>query len=249
MHWIGGFLLLVFVGNWGCQEVRLARVAQSEPQTLTCEALGRDGPGNNAWVTMTNHVLLTHSFVYLSRKQRISGKEKWTEAWVPAVPRDGEYHRLLHKAAVQYGEAGETGRDFVAPAPTDLQVIVKITSLDGQEDVDRLAEAATLRGMIVNQIDRLSSETRRILAQSYPGIDLDRCWILQVRRSPTNPIVGNIAILLSVAGSIWLFVRWRVSRATRPAAATEPPARRRSSSEPESGRTPARPSRRRRGGW
>lgn len=214
MRWFLGFGLLFAFGLWGWQEFRLSRVSKADPQTLTCEALGRDGPGENAHVVLTDHLLLTHSFVYSSRK------DEWTEAWIPAVPRGGEYHRKVAALVAADGDAGKL------PPPDDLRVIVRVARPKDASTIDRLAEADTLRGLVINEVRGIPAKSRDLLATSYPGIDLGRCWILEVDRKPTSAGLGLGAIAASVVGLGVLFRFWRKRK--RPA--VEAPSRSRRAS-------------------
>lgn len=206
MRWFVGFGLLLAVGLWGWNEYRLSQVSKADPQRLTCEALGRDGPGDNAHVVLTDHVLLTHAFVYSSRK------ETWTEAWIPVVPRGGAYHRKL-SALVQAG-----GQDAKLPPPDDLRVIVKVARPKDESTIDRLAEADTLSGLVINEVSRIPTESHKLLSSSYPGIDLRRCWILEVDRKPKSAGLGLGIVAASVVGMGVLFRSWRKRKGAAPEA-------------------------------
>ena len=50
---------------------------------------------------------------------------------------------------------------------------------DGEAEVGRIAEADTLQGLVINEVESLPSDSRELLEQSCPGIDLERCWIVE----------------------------------------------------------------------
>jgi hypothetical protein len=182
MRW--RFLLLVFgltlilVG--GVQEIALWRVAAPKPQTISCEALGRTGPGDNAHVVLTDFVLCQSAFVYEERGGR------WTVAWVPAVPRGTPLN------------AGQP--------PPDFRVLVKIPSARSMSDIVQVAQAPTLEGIVVNSIERLGDGERATLQRSYPRVDFERCQIFELDRRPA----GWLRVIGSLAGGalLILYMLW-----------------------------------------
>jgi hypothetical protein len=197
--WLGVGIVGIGLGAYGFQELRLTRVAQAEPQTLSCKELASQGPGSNAHVRMTDFLAAPGSFVYEERKGT------WTAAWIPIVPLDSDYAREL--AATQE-------RDATAklPLPKDIRIVAKLPKARNQADVVRMAEGDTLTGLVVNEISRLDGETRKLLKESYPEVDFERCWILEEGRTPASTL-GALALMgagLGLLGlAVWLFLRGR----------------------------------------
>ena len=88
-----------------------------------------------------------------------------------------------------------------------------------------VADRETVQGMVVNEIESLDSEEKRILSESYPGIDFDRCTIFEHGRKPKG--MGMIAAyiggggLLALLGLFWTFGGMRKKQA--PAVEGMPP--------------------------
>ncbi|MGQ0613417.1 MAG: hypothetical protein ACT4PV_06750 [Planctomycetaceae bacterium] len=171
-------ILLVFgaigLGVYAYQETRLGSKARAEPQRLSLARLAADGPGDNAHILLTDYLMCSWSFVYSSKRG------SWTEAWVPAVELEGEYHIQVRALIAEKGE------DAKPSPPRDLKVIVKLPSARTIADVERIAALDEVRGMIINEIEELGSQERTILERNYPGVDFARCWVFEEGRSPAS---------------------------------------------------------------
>ena len=187
---IAGIAMIVI----GVQELRLASAAKAEPQVITCEQLAKDGPGDNAHVTLTKFRLHPLSSIYQEKKKRF-GKSSgdWVKIWVPAVPAEG---------------AEKLGPALMAPAPSDVRVIVKSTQVKNPQDLIALAGREQISGVITNKIESLGRDERKLLQEGCPGVDLDRCYILEQDRKPADSIKlfgmlgGGLA--LGLLGGFWM---------------------------------------------
>lgn len=187
----------VAVGWLGWKEYRLSCEVKKDPQTITCANLAKNGYGRNAHVRVTDFLLATTDFVY---KEKRSSKE-WSKVWLPVLPIDGEYARMV---AALPEDAEEI------PSAKSFGVILQsehVASLDGLSVFD---EAPVLLGVVINEVDSLDRKTKKLLAESYPNVDLDECWILEHNRKVSG--VGRGAGFLGlgvvlVALAVFLFVR------------------------------------------
>jgi hypothetical protein len=171
----GGFLTFI-----GVQDFRLNQASKAEPQEITCVDLVANGPGDNALIVIGDFLLCDFAFVYEEK-----GND-WSKVWVPAVPLGGEFHQKL------LSMVGEDGRlTGEVPMPKDVKVIVKSTDVSNERELSNLAEKDTLQGLVINQIESLGSEEEKILKESYPTVDFDDCWIVEVGRAPAT--IGRIA--------------------------------------------------------
>lgn len=170
MFVIGG--VLVF---FGVQELRLRSATEDQPQSIPCGTLAAEGPGENAHIVLQDFLLCDFAFVYEEKGS------SWSKVWVPAVPLGGEYHLSLLSQVD--GEGRFQGQ---LPLPKNVNVIVKSSSVSNESELDSLANQETLQGVIVNEIESLGSEEKGILKDSYPGVDFDQCWILEVGRKPAS---------------------------------------------------------------
>ena len=214
-------LLLIWLGlaglYLGVQEWRLSRSARATPEHLTCEQLGDHGPGDNAHVIMSDLMLCDSAYVYRPERE---GSPLWAEAWIPAVPRGSAYCQEIARLK----QADRKRRTF--PPPDDFRVLVKLTSTGAALDLsaptlNEFTRRETLEGLVVNKIEKLDDEERKLLADSYPHVDLKRCWILEVgRQNDTSwraPFFGGGGAVAIVVG----VVLWRLSQ-RRPRTALAP---------------------------
>ena len=169
-------------------------------QNLTCAALGENGYGDNAYVDLTDGMLCDFDFVYAADE----GTNKWTDVWVPVVPRDSEYAQECRDLRDLEGDHAEF------PDVPSFRVLVYMPRATNSKDVQAAASRDRLRGIVINTIDPLESDAREFLTKTYPRANLDSLQILQLDRQP--PGVGRIfgyfagGVVFLAIGGIWLYV-------------------------------------------
>jgi hypothetical protein len=179
---------------WGYQEMSLASKTDPTPQEITCQELSDSGPGDNAHVVMSDFLLCTMAYVY----EGVGDSDTaYKTVWVPAVPLGGAYHQML--LSMLDDEGNLQGN---MPLPRDLAVLVKTSKVTSGEALDRLADRDTLSGLVINEIASLGSQEKKILIDSYPGVDFDKVWILEHGRKPAGAgkmyglMGGGLALML-----------------------------------------------------
>jgi len=195
MSFVGRILLIVAilgaVGAWyGFKEFRLAGAASQTPKTISCKDLEANGPGENAHVNVTDFLLCPNGFVYQSQKN----STRWSKIWVPAVPLDGVFVEQLRKSMSADGKLPSN-----IPAPKNVRIIIKTANVHNESELDSFADKETLQGLVVNKVESLGSEEKKILSQSYPGIDFSTCWIVEEGRKPKSR--GAAAGILAGGGA------------------------------------------------
>ena len=186
-------LIAVIVGGCfltflGVQEFRLASGTKAEPQVITCAALERDGPGDNAYVELTGFAL-ADDWVYQENK---SGT-KWVKVWAPAIALDGEYAAKMREAFAAHPDGDVPAAEV--PVLARVDVIVRSDDVPDDAALQALGEQDSIRGLIVNRTESLGSEERKFLARSYPQADLDKVWILDAGRQPKGYAVSGAMTL------------------------------------------------------
>lgn len=197
---MGRFKLWMLIGGaalvfLGIQEWRLCAEVKGTPQKLSCAALARDGYGDNAHVELTDFLASSAGFVYEKKR----GGD-WSKVWVPLVPLDGPYAEMLR--------ALPEGAEI--PAPETFGVILQTSNAKNEKALGKLVDKDVLRGVVINEIDSLDRETKKLLAESYPGIDLEKCWIVEEGRSVRSVAMCLLFIVLGLAlagGGIFFFIR------------------------------------------
>lgn len=183
----GGVLVFISV-----QDFRLSSASDVEPRQITCAELVANGPGDNAHIVMGEFLLCDFAFVYEEH-----GKT-WSKVWVPAVPLGGAFHLKLLSLLDEQGNLTED-----VPMPTDVKVIIKSSDVSNDRELSSMAGKDTLQGVVVNKIESLGSEEKKMLKESYPMVDFDDCWILEVGRRPATMaklagfFFGGVALMVT----------------------------------------------------
>ncbi len=184
----------------GFKEHRLASGASSEPQSISCRDLGANGPGANAHVRMTDHLLVYEAFVVSARDPN---SDSWDKSWVPAVPIDSDFAKRVAAAT----DEEET------PPPDTFSVLV-YNSTGGNDlgmglELNSGRHLEPVQGLVINEVEDLDADEVRILKQSYPKFDPKRVWIIQRGRTPSTggrplfSMIGGLALI--IAGGFWMW--------------------------------------------
>jgi hypothetical protein len=157
-----GLAFLVIGGvliYFGVQEWQLAKSASAEPEAITLLALVARGQTGNPHVLVSNYEVNENGLVYQPGENAAAG---WSRVWVPVAP------------------SGETepGKPF------PVRAVIRSKRVHSVADVHLLTP--TVRGMVINGIESLGSEERKLLEEVAPGTDVSRCLIVDDDRSPTN---------------------------------------------------------------
>jgi hypothetical protein len=213
--WYGWLGLALVLGLVGVREWKLHDTSRDEAHRISCEQLGRNGPGGNAHVEMTDALLCADALVYKEKFGR------WMSVLVPAVPTDSVYARSVEQFR------RDQGRDSGAkpPPPRDFHVLVRLTNVKSHEDARRVANERVFVGHVVNESDPLDTTEDGLLEATFPHADLDDLVLLEIGRAP--PTASRIALyfggslVCGVIGLLFLRRRWRqwvVKRAAKSAA-------------------------------
>jgi hypothetical protein len=186
-------LILIVVGGvlgWlGIKEWRLSSGASDKPKQVTLKDLIAQGPGDNAHIVLMDFVLC-ENLVYQSNKNSTT----WSKAWIPIVPKP-------------------SGGEQVISKPTSFHAILYCPNVKNQVDAASLANRPTLKGMVINDIESLGAEETKLLKQTYPNTDFDKCLIIEPDREPAG--FGKIVLfmgggaLLLVGGLVAMLVSFR----------------------------------------
>ena len=184
----------------GIQEQRLRNVAKPAAQDLACARLGAEGPGDNAHIRLKEFLHCEFAYVYAEKNGA------WEGAYVPAVPQGGAYHERVAELLATYGEQAQI------PMPTDISVLVFLKAARNEGDVERAGQSDALQGLVINEIESLEGDAKKMLKESYPAVDFSKCWILEVGRRPAGAgklfgLFGGGGLCFLVLGLWWLFAR------------------------------------------
>ena len=187
MFWYGGMFWRLRLGIAGLvlggmllfggfQEWRLGAAASTTPDDLTLEALIARGPDGNPNVRVSDF-MLGDNYVYFTDDSGF----RWDNVLIPAVPKS----------------MGEQSAHVLNP-----QVIVKTAHVASEDDLDTLRSRTKMQGLVINRIEELGSDEKDLLRKDYPGLDFNKCLILEEGRQPSE---FTKVFLMSGGGMALLF--------------------------------------------
>ena len=138
-----------------------ARPPPTTPEDLTLEALIARGPDGNPNVRVSDF-MLGDNFVYFTDD---SGY-RWTSVLIPAVPKT----------------MGEQSAHVLNPQGHRQEHARRHRRRAG----GRCAAARKMQGLVINRIEELGTEEKDMLLQDYPGMDFNKCLILEEGRQPSE---------------------------------------------------------------
>ena len=207
---VGGCVLSYF----GFNHWRLAQKCEPTPSEITIATLFEEGPDGieNAHVTLSEF-MPSDGFVYQTEDDKPS---VWTHVYVPVTEFDSDYGRELILKSIGAELAGQdTIADDQLPTmrPDEVRAILKLTGSDCRNLRLQTALAREkMTGVVINQIDLLNSDTKRLLKELVPGFDSSDMAVIEIGRdvpSSGNGMAmlggGGLLALLGVGGGIRKF--------------------------------------------
>jgi hypothetical protein len=200
---IAGGAILAFFG-W--QEYKVSAGASSEAVQTPLEALEQGNTPPNKYVKFGPHYRLYLDLVYevsvpKGRSEPIAS-DTVNYIYYPIISKN---HPFLKKL-----EQLPPGADV--PQIENFSVLVKskkFGTFGSLPEDDK--EEAEITGLIVNEIEGVSSEDQALIRSRYPNIDFTKVLILEEGRSPSSGfksfgMMGG-GVILTLAGIAWLFIR------------------------------------------
>lgn len=163
---IFGILLLLTLpialacGGVGIRKWRLASRTSMPIHELTAAELIASGPGNNAYVRITQATPLLQSFVV---RRDFPGQSSWREAYIPLAP-----------AGVNEDLEGSP------------RIILITTSLTNKDQLAKLDRVGSYEGVVVSGVDSLKKNTVDRLTEGYPLMDLSQCYLIDHNALPPS---------------------------------------------------------------
>jgi len=74
--------------------------------------------------------------------------------------------------------------------PEEFCCILKLTNIKDDIDIERVAGLHRCNGVIINSIDSLRSDQKRLLRNEFPGVNLSGVAILEYNRMPQSAAKG-----------------------------------------------------------
>lgn len=168
----------------GVRESRLAAKAQSVPTEISLSDLNANGYGQNIYLTVSGVSCILEETVVYGDEKPGGDVTNYDKVWVPCVA---------------------AGDDAVGG---NVHFVLYSTKADTDNEVMALASGGTYTGLIVNDVDPLSSSELKLLESGFPGANLRNALILEVDRAPSG--AGAVLAyyagggLLSLGGLAWI---------------------------------------------
>ena len=186
-------LAVIVIGGvmafFGFQEYRVSSGAGDRPLDVELEEISAGSDMDNPYIKIGKHVCVNEEAVSqyeqdASGNSNASSKVDFT--YIPLIPVDHPLYVAVKK--FESGPPGITEKDI--PALDSYSVLLHTTRYKTLGDLDNvtdsLSEHASVEGMVTNKIKSLTSEEKKYLGESFPGLDLDKLIILEEGRTPTS---------------------------------------------------------------
>ncbi|MHC4984833.1 MAG: hypothetical protein ACYTFO_01625 [Planctomycetota bacterium] len=221
----------LILGIITAEEAWIASLCRQEPQRLTCAELAANGPGDNAYVIVTDVYAPVTWYVYKADLGDEDGPYEYV--YTPLVDPGSPWFQKVLQDDIEHGE------NRPVSIPTDVGVFAKFKDIRNGRQLAGKLDRYEFEGLIINEFESVEEAEKRLITEAFPGADPDDCWVLEVDRRPWSAnFVGGA---LAVSGGLFLVgVGWIVrdavkQRRSRPPAVPAPP-----EAKPSPADTPAR---------
>lgn len=167
-------------------------------------------PENSHWL-LGAHTALYDAGVYQYTPPKYGPQEPGPATrldyyYYPVLSHDHPYMVELARLEEKYGSLGEVPDDEF-PELNDIAVLIKTRKFRTFGDLpDYWENVAQVHGLVVNQGWPLKPDERKLLVESFPGLDTEKLCLLEENRSPSSWtriggfIGGGSALVLAAAG-------------------------------------------------
>lgn len=161
----------------GFRDFLHASKAGAEPDKLTAAQLIARGAEGNPYVEISEF-MVGENFVYEEQQDT----KRWNKVWIPF----GDFQEMMTPG-------------------TPVKAVMKSDRVKSQMELEGEFGKDVVRGMVMNAIESLGSEEKKILSGSYPGSDVSNLLIVDVSKDPaamkqkgaTFGGIGVVALLIS----------------------------------------------------
>ncbi|HUT10336.1 MAG TPA: hypothetical protein VMY42_07565 [Thermoguttaceae bacterium] len=204
---MGRFLMVLIVGGgalvfFGGREYLVSSGASSDPVEVDLAKLEAGETPENNHVKIGEHVSLYPASVYEYQQSKYASGEPGpdttvTHSYYPILSME---HPFIQKLVETEGED--------VPDITDFAVLVKTKRFKTIRAIpDEMNTCASVQGLVINRIDSLDSEEKKLIKESFPLVKLDNVLILEEGRKPASlllslgMIFGGVALVVAGIGA------------------------------------------------
>jgi hypothetical protein len=174
---------------FGYQEYAVGAGATAEAQQADLSKLEQGGELESTHVRFGDHLRLYYGQVYKFENETGTDPglaDKVTKAYYPIISSEHVFSRRLDALMKQYGSI-QAIPDGEWRGIDRFKVLVKTDEYHTVGEVENLPPFKTsdsIRGLVVNSIESLSSKEEKFIRERFPNVDLDRVIILEKDRKP-----------------------------------------------------------------
>lgn len=222
---IGGCL-----AYFGYEEYRVGGSSSAEPVDVELADLeeGKPLPDTHVRIGKNYRLYLFNVFEYVKEEGRRPGPDtEVTWVYYPIVSEKHPAIVKLRQLRAKYGSLGKAPK-AERPKVEDFAVLIKTERYGTVKELpDGFDYIASATGLVINRIESLGDEERRLIRGTFPKIDFDKVYILEEHREPTSRAVSIgfiVAGALVVLLTLWLTFRPRRAPKLPDDPAPNPPA-------------------------
>lgn len=203
-----------FLGFFGIQEFRVGMGTANEPVAVALKDLEDGEALPNNFIVLDEHFASHHETVYYYSKSKYDTSNPGTTTKIsysyhPVVSKAHPFAKKVDDYFKQLANNGGNISGVPEPKLQTFAVLVKTKKYKTIGDIPPPIVEPSVKGLVINTIDSLDGDERKLISQSFPSLDLDKVLILEEDREPasglksTGMILGGV--LLIVAGIGWFF--------------------------------------------
>lgn len=185
-----------------------------QPQPLTCAELAANGPGDNAYVLLTDAYAPATSYVYKSRTRDEDGPYEYV--YTAIIEFGGGWHQKAYEKYLQDGD------NYRMPAPRKVRILARFKNVRSGEHLAKKLDRDEIKGVIVNAFSPMSAEDKRLVDETYPLTDPDDCWVIEADLRPW-PMALLIPTIVAAVGFTAIGLGMAIRDDTRRRRAKTPP--------------------------
>jgi hypothetical protein len=186
----------------GFQEHKLSAGASEEPVRVNLVNLEKNPEPPDKHLTVGAHWAIYPAWVGWGEEN--SDRLDWI--YYPIISDSHPYNRAWDNLLERYGDSEIPESEL--PKLESLAMLVKTKQFKCESAIPtEWKPEESVTGLVINDIDTIGSEEKRLINQSFPGLSLDDVLILEKDRTPTGGmgslgmIGGGLALILIGIGN------------------------------------------------
>jgi hypothetical protein len=160
---------------------------------------------------MYNSSVIEYEYDGGDKTMRPSSPVIWT--WTPLISDKHPYAIKIRQLIAKHGSVKKIPRSADWPVLKDFVVLLKSEAYDTVKDIpDGRKYYKSVSGLVINEIESLGDEDKRLIRAKFPKIDFEKILIVEHGRKPSSAavsisiiVVGGLLMLIPV---FLFFRRW-----------------------------------------